>query len=72
MSSTLEQRQLAGGSPLWLLPLLQKTPYDPVRDFAPVTLAAVSPNILVVHPVLPVASVRDLIALARAQPNKLN
>ena len=60
------------GSPLWLLPLLQKTPYDPVRDFAPVTLAAVSPNILVVHPVLPVASVRDLIALARAQPNKLN
>ena len=60
------------GSPLWLLPLLQKTPYDPVRDFAPVTLAAVSPNILVVHPVLPVSNVRELVALARAQPNKLN
>lgn len=60
------------GSPIWLLPLLQKTPYDPIRDFAPVTLAASSPNILVVHPVLPVKSVKDLIALARAQPGKLN
>ena len=60
------------GSPIWLLPLLQKTPYDPIRDFAPVTLAASSPNILVVHPVLPVKSVRDLIALAKAQPGKLN
>ena len=60
------------GSPIWLLPLLQKTPYDPIRDFAPITLAASSPNILVVHPVLPVRSIKDLIALAKAQPGKLN
>lgn len=60
------------GSPIWLLPLLQKTPYDPIRDFAPVTLAASSPNILVVHPVLPVNSVRDLVKLARSQPGKMN
>lgn len=60
------------GSPVWLLPLLQKTPYDPIRDFAPITLAASSPNILVVHPVLPVKSIKDLIALAKAHPGKLN
>jgi tripartite-type tricarboxylate transporter receptor subunit TctC len=60
------------GSPLWLLPLMQNTPYDPLRDFAPVTLAATSPNILVVHPVLPVTSVKDLAALAKAQPGRLN
>lgn len=60
------------GSPIWLLPLLQKTPYDPIRDFAPITLAASSPNILVVHPVLPVQSIKDLIALAKAHPGMLN
>lgn len=60
------------GSPIWLLPLLQSTPYDPIRDFAPVTLAASSPNILVIYPALPVSSVRELIALAKAQPGKLN
>ncbi len=60
------------GSPLWLLPLLQKTPYDPLRDFAPITLAASSPNILVVHPVLPVKNVKELAALAQAHPGKLN
>ena len=60
------------GSPLWLLPLLQKTNYDPLRDFAPITLAASSPNILVVHPVLPVKNVRELASLAQAHPGKLN
>ena len=57
---------------LWTLPLLQKVPYDPLRDFAPVTLAATSPNILVVHPALPVNSVAELIALAKAKPGTLN
>ncbi len=57
---------------LWTLPLLQKVPYDPVRDFTPVTLAATSPSILVVHPALPVGSVSDLIALAKAKPGTLN
>jgi len=58
---------------LWLLPLLQdKVPYDPVRDFAPVTLAANSPNIVTVTLLLPAKSVKELIALAKARPGTLN
>jgi tripartite-type tricarboxylate transporter receptor subunit TctC len=52
--------------------LYKKTPYDTLRDLAPVTLAASLPNILVVHPSLPVKSVRELIALAKAHPGELN
>src|SRR5262245_7687960 len=48
---------------LWTAPLLQKAPYDPVKDFAPVTLPTRAPYILVVHPALPVKSVKDLVAL---------
>ncbi|HEV7799688.1 MAG TPA: tripartite tricarboxylate transporter substrate-binding protein, partial [Burkholderiales bacterium] len=47
-------------------------PYDAQRDFAPVTIAAAAPNLLAVHPSIPVRSVKELIALARAQPGKLN
>jgi len=50
--------------------LYAKIPYDPIADFAPVTLAAVSPNILVVHPSLPVNSVQELIAFLRSHPGK--
>ena len=57
---------------LWLTPLMQTTPYDAVRDFAPITLAVSAPNVLVVHPSLPVKSVRDLVALAQARPGVLN
>ena len=61
------------GNTLWLLPLMRKQmPYDPYRDFAPVTLAARGVNVLVVHPSLPVKSVKDLIVLARAHPGQLN
>ena len=61
------------GSNVWLLPFLQgDLHYDPIRDFAPITLAIRSPNILVVHPSLPVKSVRELIALAKAYPGGLN
>jgi tripartite-type tricarboxylate transporter receptor subunit TctC len=61
------------GNTLWLLPLMRKQmPYDPYRDFVPVTLAARAVNVLVVHPSLPVKSVKDLIALARARPGELN
>ena len=61
------------GNTLWLLPLMRKQmPYDPQRDFVPVTLAARAVNVLVVHPSLPVKSVKDLIALARARPGELN
>ncbi len=61
------------GSAIWLAPFLRSNvPYDPVRDFAPVTLSARAPNIIVVHPSLPVRSVKDLIALAKARPGELN
>jgi len=64
---------LVYGGTFWLGPLLQpKTPYDVVRDFAPITMLISSPNILVVHPSLPVKSVKDLIALAKAKPGELN
>jgi tripartite-type tricarboxylate transporter receptor subunit TctC len=49
-----------------------RLPYDPVKDFAPVTLVAKGTNILVVHPSLPVRSVKELTALARANPGRLN
>ena len=51
--------------------LYKDLPVDPVRDFAPVSRAADSTNILVVHPALPVKSVKDFIALARARPGEL-
>jgi tripartite-type tricarboxylate transporter receptor subunit TctC len=44
-----------------------KLPYDSVRDFAPITLAASSPNLMVVHPSVPVKTVKDMIALAKAR-----
>jgi tripartite-type tricarboxylate transporter receptor subunit TctC len=52
--------------------LLPNRGYDSLRDFAPVTQAVTVTNILVVHPSLPVRNVRDLLALARTRPSKLN
>jgi tripartite-type tricarboxylate transporter receptor subunit TctC len=52
--------------------LLKNMPYDTVKDFAPVAWAAVSPNALVVNPSLPVKSVAELIALAKAKPGSLS
>jgi tripartite-type tricarboxylate transporter receptor subunit TctC len=49
-----------------------KLPYDPVRDFVPITLAASQPYVLVVYPKLPVTSVAQLIALAKSRPGTLN
>ena len=57
---------------LWLGSLLQTTPYDPIKDFAPISMLVRSPSILVVHPSLPVKSVKELIALAKAKPGALN
>jgi tripartite-type tricarboxylate transporter receptor subunit TctC len=51
--------------------LYAKLPYDPIRDFAPVTLVSIAPNILIVPLTLPVRSVKDLIALAKARPGEL-
>lgn len=53
-------------------PLFPKLGYDPLRDFAPISLIATGPNVLVVHPSLPVKNVKDLIALARQQPGQMN
>ena len=60
------------GAYAWLQPLLAKVNWDPLADLAPITLAITSPNILVVHPSLPVKSVKELIALAKARPGELN
>jgi tripartite-type tricarboxylate transporter receptor subunit TctC len=52
--------------------LYKKVPYDPVRDFAPITLAATAPNVLIVNPGLPVKSLPEFIALAKAKPGALS
>ena len=51
--------------------LYPKLPYDAIKDFAPITLLAMVPNGMVVHPALPVRSVRDLLAIARAKPGQV-
>ena len=52
--------------------LFRNMPYDPVKDLQPVTLATVAPLLMAVHPSLPVKSVKELIALARARPGALS
>jgi tripartite-type tricarboxylate transporter receptor subunit TctC len=51
--------------------LYPKLPYDAVKDFAPISLVTTAPNILIVHPSLPVKTVKDLVALAKAKPGEL-
>jgi len=61
------------GIVIWLSPFMrEKMPFDPVRDFAPVTLAVTVPNVLVVNPRLNIETVRDLITLAKQKPGALN
>ncbi len=56
-----------------ILPVLQKpAPYDALKDFAPVTLVAITPNVLVANPLLPVKNLAELLALARARPGTIN
>jgi tripartite-type tricarboxylate transporter receptor subunit TctC len=52
--------------------LFGKLPYDPVKDFAPVSLLVSVPNVLLVHPSVPANSVQELVALAKARPGTLN
>jgi tripartite-type tricarboxylate transporter receptor subunit TctC len=63
---------LAVAGPYITAPLLQNTPYDPLRDFAPISTLNGNPQVLVVHPSVPVTNARELIAMAKAQPGKLN
>ena len=62
------------GSPgsMTINPNLQRVPYDTLRDFAPITLATLSPFVLVLHPSVPATSVKELVALAKAKPGQLN
>jgi tripartite-type tricarboxylate transporter receptor subunit TctC len=52
--------------------LMTKLPYDPAKDFAPIIFIATSPNILIVHPSVPVQSAQELVAYIRANPRKLS
>jgi len=52
--------------------LVEKLPYDPVRDFTPITLATTSPLLLMAHPSLPASNMKELIAYVKANPGKLN
>ncbi len=60
------------GSVAWIQPFLTAVSWDPLRDLAPITLSMRSPNVVVVHPALPVRSIQELIALAKAKPADLN
>ena len=60
-------------APFTIVPsLATKLPYDPHRDFEPVTLINTTPLVVVVHPGVPAKSIRDLVALAKAKPGALN
>ena len=63
---------LLSGPTLWLLPFMRDNVASDIADFAPVTMATQTANILVVHPALPAKSVKDVIALAKARPGDLN
>ena len=56
----------------YIASFLTKLSYDPLRDFTPITITTSTPNLLVVHPSLPVKSVKELVALAKARPGELN
>ncbi len=63
---------LASPSPIVVAPhLYKKLPYDPLKDLVPITMIAAVPAVLVVHPSLPVKSVKELVALARSRPGQL-
>ena len=60
---------LGSPGPLTINPnLFARLPYDTLRDFAPITLATISPFVLVLHPSVPAGSVKELVALAKAKP----
>ena len=60
------------GGNFYIATLLQKTSYDPIKDFLPVVMTVRDFNVLVVHPAVPANSVKELIALAKAKPGGLN
>ncbi len=64
---------LSYGNTIWQIGFMRKNvPFDPQKDFAPITIAVMAPNVLAVHPSIAANSVKELIALARAKPGQLN
>jgi tripartite-type tricarboxylate transporter receptor subunit TctC len=63
---------IVSGPVMWIGSLLRPAPYDPVRDFAPITILVAAPSVLAVTPALPAKSVSELIALAKAKPGEMN
>jgi len=63
---------LVTGSAHWIGPLLNKVTYDPIKDFATITLLDRAPSTLVVHPSMPVKTVKQFIALAKAKPGEMS
>ena len=64
---------LIGDSPHTInVHVLRHVPYDPIKDFTPVTLLATAPQVMVIHPAFPAQTLQEFIAAARAQPGKLN
>ena len=64
---------LVGDSPHTInVHVLKHVPYDPIRDFTPISLIATAPQIMVVHPGFPAKTLKDFVAAAQAQPGKLN
>jgi tripartite-type tricarboxylate transporter receptor subunit TctC len=63
---------MATASTLSINPVLNKVPFDPIRDFAPIVHTSTIPVVLVAHPSVPVKTAKELIALAKTQPGKLN
>ena len=64
---------VTAGTPLTVSQALAKSmPYDVLKDFTPISLMVLQPNVLVIHPSVPAQSLKELIALAKAQPGKLN
>ena len=63
---------LLSGPTLWLLPFMRDNVASDIADFTPITMATQTVNILVVHPALPVKSVKELVALAKEKPGELN
>ena len=63
---------LCQGPILWVGPIVEGKAYDPLKDFAPLSLLSLQVQVLTVHPSLPARSVKELIALAKARPGELN
>jgi len=63
---------MGGSGPLAILPNLTRVPYDPLKDFVPIVHIGTWANLLVVHPSVPAASLKELIALAKAKPGALS